>query len=102
MAPPKPDSSLRQVRALVSGRVQGVGFRYFVQREATARGLAGWTRNLAAGQVEVVARGEADAVDGLVARLWEGPPLARVDHVALEGQAPDPSLTGFRLQPTRW
>jgi acylphosphatase len=102
MAPPKPETDLRQLRALVCGRVQGVGFRYFVQREATARGLAGWARNLASGDVEVVIRGASPAVAALVERLWEGPALARVDHVALESQTPDASLTVFRLKPTSW
>jgi acylphosphatase len=102
MGPRKLPAEQRQLRALVRGRVQGVGFRYFVQREAAARGIAGWVRNLASGDVEVTARGAPDALQAFVERLWEGPALARVEHVVLDSQAPDPSLLGFGLKPTGW
>ncbi|MDX2121038.1 MAG: acylphosphatase [Gemmatimonadota bacterium] len=65
-------------RWLVSGRVQGVGFRYFVLREAAGRGLRGWTRNLPDGQVEVVAAGDAASLDGLRSALQRGPRHAEV------------------------
>ncbi|MEJ2581825.1 MAG: acylphosphatase, partial [Acidobacteriota bacterium] len=56
-------------RYLVRGRVQGVGFRYFVWREAEAPGVAGWVRNMADGSVEVVAAASADTLDLLMRRL---------------------------------
>lgn len=69
----------------VRGRVQGVGFRAFVRREAEALGLAGWTRNLADGRVEVFAQGPARMLDALQGRLWQGPRWAEVRDVdALE------------------
>ena len=68
-------------RFLVTGRVQGVGFRWFVARRAAELGLAGWARNLPGGQVEVVAAGEADAMSQLEASLRAGPRLARVEIV---------------------
>lgn len=68
-------------RWLVSGRVQGVGFRYFVVREATGLGLRGWTRNLPDGRVEVVAEGESARLDGLRAALQRGPRHAEVAGV---------------------
>ncbi len=68
-------------RWLVSGQVQGVGFRYFVLREATGLGLRGWTRNLSNGQVEVVAEGESARLDGLRAALQRGPRHAEVAGV---------------------
>ena len=68
-------------RWLVSGQVQGVGFRYFVVREATALGLRGWTRNLPDGQVEVVAEGDPAGLDGLRSALQTGPRHARVAGV---------------------
>ena len=68
-------------RFLVSGRVQGVGFRWFVARRAAELGLAGWARNLPSGQVEVVAAGEAGAMSHLEASLRAGPRLARVESV---------------------
>lgn len=66
---------------VVEGRVQGVGFRWFVVRRAEALGLAGWVRNRADGAVEVAARGTEDAVARLEADLSRGPPAARVTLV---------------------
>ena len=66
---------------LVSGRVQGVGFRIFVTREATVLGLAGWTRNLPDGRVEVVASGRDDMLDRLAQTLARGPRMAEVSGV---------------------
>ena len=63
---------------LVGGRVQGVGFRIFVAREASALGLAGWTRNLPDGRVEVVASGKEATLDQLKQALGRGPRLAVV------------------------
>lgn len=65
-------------RWLVAGRVQGVGFRMFVAREATALGLAGWTRNLPDGRVEVVASGREDTLQQLERTLARGPRMAEV------------------------
>jgi acylphosphatase len=73
----------------ITGRVQGVGFRWFTRREARARGLAGWVRNLPDGSVQVVVRGAEDAVAELAARLVVGPSGARVD--TLEDQVPPSS-----------
>ncbi len=86
---------------IVDGRVQGVGFRYFVLREARALGLSGWVRNLPDGRVEVLAGGEPDAVAALEGRLWEGPPHARVASVdARDAEAP--AHAEFRILPTPW
>jgi acylphosphatase len=65
----------------VSGSVQGVGFRYFVQRKARSLGLTGWTRNLDDGRVEVYAVGHEKALRELGAALHVGPQLARVRGV---------------------
>ena len=70
------------IRFHVTGRVQGVGFRWFVVKEARALGLAGYVRNLADGSVEVVAEGEAAALERLAAALAHGPAAARVAGVA--------------------
>ena len=68
--------------ALVRGRVQGVYFRAFVQRNAQALGLSGWARNLPDGaSVEVVAEGPRKTLDELLVHLYRGPPEARVDAV---------------------
>ena len=73
---------------LVHGRVQGVGYRYFVLRAAEALGLAGWACNLPDGSVEVVAEGSEAALGSLEARLREGPSLARVSDVERVAAAP--------------
>ncbi|HMN73151.1 MAG TPA: acylphosphatase [Rhodoblastus sp.] len=72
---------MRAVRVFVSGRVQGVGFRYFVAGEARALGLAGYVRNLRDGRVEAAFSGAADEVEALIAACRRGPPGSRVDDV---------------------
>jgi acylphosphatase len=68
-------------RWLVHGRVQGVGFRWFVLRRARELGVSGWARNLPGGQVEVVAAGEPHALERLEECLRAGPRLAHVESV---------------------
>ena len=68
-------------RCRVEGLVQGVFFRASTRQRAQELGVTGWTRNLPDGSVEVLACGEAAAVEELCAWLWEGPPQARVSEV---------------------
>jgi len=63
---------------VISGRVQGVGFRYFVERAARGIGVTGWARNLDDGSVEVHANGSKSQLDELESRLRQGPPRADV------------------------
>ena len=63
---------------LVLGRVQGVGFRWFVREAARRRAVAGWVRNRKDGSVEIAAEGEEEAVDGLLSAIRVGPPGATV------------------------
>lgn len=70
------------VRFLVSGVVQGVCFRASTRGQAVQLGLTGHARNLSDGRVEVIAHGEAIALDALERWLWQGPPAARVEQVA--------------------
>ena len=70
-----------RLHAVVHGHVQGVGFRYFVQRRASALGLAGWVRNNDDGSVEAVAEGPRERLEALRSALEQGPRLARVDRV---------------------
>ncbi len=70
-------------RYLVSGRVQGVGFRWFVEGEAAQLGITGWVRNRDNGSVEVMATGTREQLNTLHGRLREGPRAARVDEVAV-------------------
>lgn len=71
----------RAQRYVVEGRVQGVGFRYWVLRSARELGLSGYVRNLANGTVEVAAAGSGSALEDLEERLRQGPPAARVAAV---------------------
>ena len=70
-------------RYMVSGRVQVVGFRWFVEREAATLGITGWVRNRDNGSVEVMATGTREQLNTLHGRLREGPRAARVDEVAV-------------------
>jgi acylphosphatase len=88
-----------QQRLRITGRVQGVGFRYALQHEARRLGLAGWVRNRSDGSVEAVAQGEGDALAALIAWARQGPPAARVSEVQI-APAQDPPCSGFELRPT--
>lgn len=70
------------VHAVVSGRVQGVGFRWFVRQEARRLGVSGWVRNLPDGRVELTAGGEPGAVRRLLEHVRVGPSSAQVDGLA--------------------
>lgn len=87
-------------RYVVSGRVQGVGFRYYVLREAQRLGLSGYVRNLRDGRVEVVAAGSEEKLGRLEALLWRGPVMARVDMVEAE-PAETPTEEGFVILSSR-
>lgn len=80
----KKDEHMVCKRAFVSGLVQGVGFRYFTMLEAKSLGVAGYAHNLWDGRVEVVAKGDAGAVDSLIDWLHQGSPMAKVSGVAVE------------------
>jgi acylphosphatase len=85
---------------LIQGRVQGVGFRWFVQREASELALRGWVRNTEDGHVEVVAAGDAEDLDELRTSLRRGPRGSRVDriveHPLTESEAE--GLTNFSIE----
>lgn len=86
------------LRVRVSGRVQGVGYRYFAQRQATALGLTGYVRNLTDGEVEVVAQGDEQALASLVEDLRCGPPSGIVRNCTVEPCEPGESFTGFTIR----
>ena len=83
-------------RYLVSGRVQGVGFRYFVEKHASLLGVAGWVRNLDDGRVEVHAQGPPEQLVEFEGRLWQGPRMAGVRGVEVK-EAPMLQYGGFRI-----
>lgn len=84
-------------RFIVSGNVQGVFFRASTRTEALSLGLRGWAKNLSDGRVEVVAAGEARALDALAQWLEDGPPSARVDAVVREAASESEDACGFDI-----
>ena len=84
-------------RYVVAGRVQGVGFRWFVEREAAQIGVTGWVRNRENGNVEVMATGTREQLRSLRSKLEQGPRAARVDQVQ-ESTAPFLDLQSFRIE----
>jgi len=93
----------RIVHLIVRGRVQGVGFRAFVEETAFDLGLKGWVRNRRDGTVEAVAAGASTAVDALIEAVRRGPRMARVDAVDIaeaDEDALSPSHGGFGSLPT--
>ncbi len=84
------------VRVIVAGRVQGVGYRAWVEREAEARRLAGWVRNRRDGSVEALFSGEATAVETMIAACRSGPRMAAVENVTVKDASADAGLRGFR------
>jgi acylphosphatase len=84
-------------RYIVSGRVQGVGFRYFAQDAAVREGVSGFVRNLPDGSVEARVEGELEAVTRVERALAQGPPGARVDHLSVEPAEPTGRVSGFRV-----
>jgi acylphosphatase len=85
-------------RAIVSGRVQGVGFRYSASREARRLGLVGWVRNLETGEVELWAEGGIDSLAAFREWLGEGPPGAWIERVDAEKRDPAGRYTTFNIE----
>jgi len=92
------EKAIRARRYLVRGRVQGVGFRWFVEREAYILKIAGWVRNNSDSTVEVFAQGTREQLTGLHSRLREGPRAARVDTVEVSDATPAAGLSSFRIE----
>jgi acylphosphatase len=87
------------IRLRIEGRVQGVGYRAWLEREARSRGLRGWVRNRRDGSVEALLIGEDDAVEAAAAACARGPRLAKVSAVE-RSPVEDDGSTGFRELPT--
>lgn len=91
------DSETKRIEAYVSGRVQGVSFRYYTLREARRLGLAGWVRNERDGRVHLVAEGPEAALESLVSWLHQGSPAALVRDVAVTWQPVLGDMADFRV-----
>lgn len=86
-----------RVQLRITGRVQGVGFRWATQAAATRLGLTGWVANTDDGAVETVAEGEDDVIDEFIAWCRCGPPGARVDHLRHQRRPPTGEFSAFRI-----
>lgn len=84
--------------AQLSGRVQGVGFRYYAQRQAKHFGVVGYVRNLPRGDVLVEAEGDREALDLFLRALQKGPPLAHVAKVEVDWLTPTNAYTSFDIR----
>jgi acylphosphatase len=93
---------MESVQIRVSGRVQGVGFRFALRDEARALGIKGWVRNRADGSVEALLQGHREALEALVRWARHGPRAAQVEHV--EERAPEPEFAcpydDFKILPS--
>ncbi len=89
----------QELWATVHGRVQGVGFRYFVVEHASSLGLRGYARNARNGDVEVLAQGSRPALERLLTLLRQGPPAASVQDVQSTWRQPTEHIRGFHV---RW
>jgi len=89
---------MRRVHLLISGRVQGVSFRFAAREEARELGLKGWVKNLQDGRIEAVAEGEDAPVEEFVKYCRKGPPGAHVKSVEITEEEPLNDLAGFEIE----
>ena len=89
-----------RLHAIIEGRVQGVGFRYFVEQNAVALGLAGWVRNRWDGTVELTAEGDHQALEKLMAALFRGPRASLVTNIKPQWSSATGEFAGFRVRMT--
>jgi acylphosphatase len=89
---------VRQLHAIIHGRVQGVNFRYYTLMQAQQLKLKGWVRNLSDGTVETLAVGPQDALEKFLLWLQRGPSGARVTGVDVDWSDPSQRFTAFEIQ----
>jgi acylphosphatase len=85
-------------RILIAGRVQGVGFRFFVEAQAGVEGVHGYVKNLPDGRVEVFVEGDDESVERVERHLRRGPAGARVESFVVEAVPPSGRATGFSIR----
>ncbi len=98
MSSSKVSTQIIAKRVLVSGKVQGVGFRFALADKARSAHIQGWCRNLPTGQVECLMQGEASKLNALLDWLQQGPPGAIVENVTIEDQAVLEPMLGESIQ----
>jgi acylphosphatase len=89
---------MRQAHIFISGRVQGVGYRYFVKENARKLDLTGWVRNTKDGGVEAVFQGDEKRIEQLIGLCKKGPFMADVEHLGFEWEESIQALTDFHIQ----
>ena len=94
---PSPTQDTLTVNMKITGKVQGVGFRYFVLRQAQELGVNGWVRNLPNGDVEALAQGEKAGLERFIAKVKEGPSFSRVEDVSLNWLNEGEQYFGFEI-----
>ena len=93
-----PDEDLAQAHVYITGRVQGVNYRYYTRQEANELGLHGWVRNARDGRVEAVFQGSKSQVLKVLKWCERGPPSARVTDVEVDWQTPSEIFPGFEIR----
>lgn len=88
----------RRAHVLISGRVQGVSFRYYTTQNAKKRDVRGWVKNLPDGRVEAIFEGSEEAVQRMVDWCYHGPPAARVEDVQTEWSQADGEFSDFHVR----
>jgi len=96
---------MQQAHIFISGRVQGVGYRYFVRSNARKLGLTGWVRNTEDGGVEAVLQSSASSdqegekiIEKMIGMCRQGPPLSEVEHIGFEWENQEETYTEFLIQ----
>ena len=88
---------MNSIHVSIYGRVQGVGYRNWVQENAVPKKISGWARNASDGSVELFLQGEDDLVNELLSLCWEGPELADVEDVLAQDSQIDDSISVFEI-----
>lgn len=91
---------MKQVHLVISGYVQGIGYRYFVKTTAVRLSISGWVRNIKGNQVEAVFQGQPTAIEEMIAYCRKGPFLAEVKDVIVTWEEADTIYGGFEIHPT--
>lgn len=89
---------IKQKHCLISGRVQGVSYRYSAQQQAHKLGLTGWVRNLADGRVELLIQGETEQLEDMLNWATQGPRFAEVSSIEVTEQSSELTFTDFEIR----
>jgi acylphosphatase len=88
----------KRAHLYISGRVQGVNFRYYTRQQAQMLGVTGWVRNLMDGSVETLFEGDRISVENMIEWCHQGPKASRVDNVEIHWEKPTGEFSGFNIR----